>query len=74
MIKVRVRLKSFDDVSKFVSILNRQEGEFDLTSGRNTVDPKSVLGVLSLDISKPLQLIIYHENEILLSELDQYLE
>lgn len=54
-----------DDIFKvkdFVSKVNNFIYDTDITSGRFTVDAKSIMGVLSLDISKPIN-FIYDERE-----------
>lgn len=54
-----------DDIFKvkdFVSKVNNFIYDTDITSGRFTVDAKSIMGILSLDISKPIN-FIYDERE-----------
>lgn len=54
-----------DDIFKvkdFVSKVNNFIYDTDITSGRFVVDAKSIMGVLSLDISKPIN-FIYDEKE-----------
>lgn len=54
----KIHLKSIDDVKKFVSIVQNYEGNVDLQSGKYVIDAKSILGIFSLDISKPLDMKI----------------
>lgn len=42
----------------FVNIVSTQDGDFDLCSARYVVDAKSIMGIFSLDLSKPLRLDI----------------
>lgn len=58
-----VRLRSIEDVKKFVDIMARFKGYFDLVSGRYVVDAKSVMGIFSMDLSKNLELRILETNE-----------
>jgi phosphotransferase system HPr (HPr) family protein len=66
---VKISLNSIDKVKTFVNEINRFNAEFDLVSGRYVIDAKSIMGIFSLDISKPIDLNIHHEgndlNEIL---------
>jgi phosphotransferase system HPr-like phosphotransfer protein len=63
------------DLNHFVSIVNRFPYEMSLWSGRHVRDPKSVLGILSLDLDRPLTLTIHHDNcEQLLEELSPFIE
>ena len=51
-----IMLNSIMDVKEFVNIVNRFPYEIDLTSSRYVVDAKSIMGIFSLDLSKPLVL------------------
>lgn len=73
MKKVIIKLKDIKDITNFVSILNSKKGEFDLSCGQAYVDGKSILGVLSLDIKRPLALNIYTEEDTILTDLKSYL-
>jgi phosphocarrier protein HPr len=50
-----IMLKSINDVKDFVNIVNRYDFDVDLTSGRYIVDAKSIMGIFSLDLSKPIR-------------------
>ncbi|MCL2204502.1 MAG: HPr family phosphocarrier protein [Defluviitaleaceae bacterium] len=56
MQSITVRLDTIDKVKNLVAILAPIEGDFDLVSDRYVVDAKSIMGIFSLDISKPLRL------------------
>jgi len=60
MQSITVLLNTIDKVKSLVTILSPVEGDFDLSSGRFKVDAKSIMGIFSLDISKPLQLDIHN--------------
>jgi phosphotransferase system HPr-like phosphotransfer protein len=67
-------LKTADDVKKFVDIVSKYEFDVDLISGRYVVDAKSILGIFSLDLDKPIQIEIYSEEcEDLVGELKPYI-
>ena len=51
-----VDLNSIDKVKRFVMIMSEIEDNIDLVSGRYIVDAKSLLGIFSLDLSKPIKL------------------
>jgi phosphocarrier protein HPr len=50
-----IALKSINDVKDFVNIVNKYDFDVDLTSGRYVVDAKSIMGIFSLDLSKPIR-------------------
>jgi len=53
---MQVNLNSIEKVRKFVRMMSEIEDNIDLVSGRYIVDAKSLLGVFSLDLSKPIKL------------------
>ena len=56
---VEVSLNSIDKVKSFVNILTKYDDDFDLVSGRYIIDAKSIMGIFSLDLSKPINLNIH---------------
>ncbi len=72
---VKVSLNSIDKVKSFVNLINRFDAEFDLVSGRYVIDAKSIMGIFSLDISKPIDLNIHHTDSLdeILTELAPYI-
>ena len=61
---VRISLNSIDKVKSFVIDLAKFDVDFDLVSGRYVIDAKSIMGIFSLDLSKPIDLNIHSENQI----------
>ena len=62
MKKTNVMLDSISAVKKFVNIVSAYEYEVDLASGRYAVDAKSIMGIFSLDLSKPIQLTAHTDD------------
>ena len=56
---VDISLNSIDKVKTFVNAINRFDYDFDLVSGRYVIDAKSIMGIFSLDLSKPITLNIH---------------
>ena len=65
---VRISLNSIDKVKSFVNDLTKFDVDFDLVSGRYVIDAKSIMGIFSLDLSKPIDLNIIHKSETKLEE------
>ena len=63
MTTVKVSLGSIDKVKSFVNDISGFKADFDLTAGRYVIDAKSIMGIFSLDISKPIDLNIYANDE-----------
>ena len=56
---VSISLNSIDKVKSFVNAITKYENDFDLVSGRYVIDAKSIMGIFSLDLSKPIDLTIH---------------
>ena len=61
---VQISLNSIDKVKNFVNDLTKFNTDFDLVSGRYVVDAKSIMGIFSLDLSRPIDLSIHAEEDI----------
>lgn len=72
---VKISLNSIDKVKAFVNEVTKYGAEFDLVSGRYVIDAKSIMGIFSLDLSKPIDLNIHSENNIdeILAKLDEFI-
>ena len=53
---VMIRLSSIQDVRTFVDTVTKYNMDIDLSSGRYVVDAKSIMGIFSLDLTKPIKL------------------
>lgn len=61
---VQISLNSIDKVKSFVNAITQFDYDFDLISGRYVIDAKSIMGIFSLDLSKPIDLAIHAEEEL----------
>ncbi len=61
---VTINLSSIDKVKSFVNDIAKFDSDFDLVSGRYVIDAKSIMGIFSLDLSKPIELNIHNEDNI----------
>ena len=61
---VRISLNSIDKVKSFVNDITKFNNDFDLVSGRYVIDAKSIMGIFSLDLSKPINLNIHAEENM----------
>lgn len=57
-----ISLKSINDVKDFVNIVNKYDFDVDLSSGRYIVDAKSIMGIFSLDLSKPIKVEVQNDD------------
>ncbi len=72
---VKISLNTIEKVKNFVTEINNFNSEFDLVSGRYTIDAKSIMGIFSLDISKPIDLNIHNDEEAdqVIARLSEYI-
>ena len=66
---LKISLNSIDKVKAFVNEISKFDCDFDLVSGRYVIDAKSIMGIFSLDLSKPINLNIHAD-----AGLDEILE
>ena len=59
---VQISLNSIDKVKSFVNTISQFDYDFDLVSGRYVVDAKSLMGIFSLDLAKPIELEIFSDD------------
>jgi phosphotransferase system HPr-like phosphotransfer protein len=57
----KVLIGTIDSVKKFVNITTKQSFDIDLVSGRYVIDAKSIMGIFSLDLTKPIELRIQED-------------
>ena len=62
---VQISLNSIDKVKSFVNDITKFDVDFDLVSGRYVIDAKSIMGIFSLDLSKPIDLNIHADGAAL---------
>lgn len=67
---VSISLNSIEKVKTFVNDISKYDFDFDLVSGRYVIDAKSIMGIFSLDLSKPIDLNIHTEG----ANLEEVLE
>ena len=59
-----IMLSSIEAVKKFVTLTNQYDFAINLATDKYKIDAKSIMGVFSLDLSKPIDLNIHAENDI----------
>ena len=67
-----ISLPTVEDAHSFVVQISSLDGQFDLLSGRYVIDAKSLMGILSLDLTKPLKLRVEKDTEKALNALAHF--
>ena len=63
MNKMKIRLNATADVREFVRAAEKCDFDVDIQYDSTIVDAKSILGIFSLDVTKPLELVIYDDEK-----------
>ena len=67
-------LGSINDVKDFVNTVSKYSFDVDLTSGRYVVDAKSIMGIFSLDLSKPIKVEVHSDDaSAFMKEIDAFI-
>jgi phosphotransferase system HPr-like phosphotransfer protein len=69
---LQISLNSIDKVKAFVNDITKFDCDFDLVSGRYVIDAKSIMGIFSLDLSKPITLNVHGDDEAIMEVLFKY--
>jgi len=70
---VYIRLSSIEQVQHFVNTLTSLEGDFELITKKHILDARSMMGIFSLDLSVPIKLRVYNDNEQNMNAIQPFL-
>ena len=70
---VNICLPTVEAVQKFVETISPLEGNFDLLSGGYVLDAKSLMGILSLDLTKPIELCVEKDTDEAMRAIERYI-
>ena len=74
MYETTIQLNAINDVKDFVNKVMLFNYDIDLVSGRYAIDAKSIMGIFSLDLSKPITLEVYDDNcDDLMEEIKSFI-
>lgn len=68
-----IKLDTINDVKNFVNTVSKYDFDVDLVSGRYAVDAKSIMGIFSLDLAKPIKVEIYSDDcDVFMTEIKAF--
>lgn len=74
MKEVTILLSTINDVKVFVNSVSKYDFDVDLVSGRYAIDAKSIMGIFSLDLSKPIKMQVYSDKaEAFMEEIKPFI-
>lgn len=69
-----IMLNTINDVKVFVNTVSKYDFDVDLISGRYAIDAKSIMGIFSLDLSKPIKMEIHSDDcDAFLKEIQRFI-
>ena len=70
-----IKLADVEEVCDFVRAAGMCDFDIDISDQRMVIDAKSIMGIFSLDLSKPIDLNIHSENDVdeILSKLEPFI-
>ena len=74
IIGYKIKLDTIDKVKKFIRIVDSFENDIDLISGRYLINAKSIMAIFSLELTRPLDLIIHDASISDVSRLQKEME
>lgn len=72
--KVTVKLNDFSKIKKFSREVSKFESDIDLVKGRYVIDSKSTIGIFTLDLSVPVDVVIHSDNEEEINRFNDVME
>ncbi|MCL2856825.1 MAG: HPr family phosphocarrier protein [Oscillospiraceae bacterium] len=70
---VNISLPTAEAVQDFVAQISQLGGQFDLLSGKYVLDAKSLMGIFSLDLTKPLTLRIEKDTAGTMQAIERFI-
>ena len=74
MVEETIMLQSIDDVKSFTTIANKKKYDVEIVSGKYLINAKSIMGIFSLDLTHPLNVVAYNDgDDNFLEEIDRFI-
>ena len=71
MKETKIKLSNVQDIREFVNVVILADYDVDLVQGRYVIDAKSIMGIFSLDLLSPIDLIAHSDKPDALFEAIQ---
>ena len=72
--KITITLNDFIRIKNFSSEVVKFESDIDLIKGRYIIDAKSTIGIFTLDLSSPVDVIIHSDKEDEIRRFNEVME
>lgn len=72
--KITINLNNFNKIKKFNQSVSTFESDIDLVKGRYVIDAKSTIGIFTLDLSMPVDVVIHSDDEEEIKRFNEVME
>ena len=72
--KITITLNDFIRIKNFSSEVVKFESDIDLIKGRYIIDAKSTIGIFTLDLSSPVDVVIHSDDEDEIRRFNEVME
>lgn len=72
--RVTVMLNDFSKIKNFIDKVSKFESDIDLEKSRYIVNGKSIIGIFTLDLSTPIDVVIHSKNEEEIKRFNEVME
>ena len=72
--KITITLNDFIRIKNFSSEVVKFESDIDLIKGRYIIDAKSTIGIFTLDLSSPVDVVIHSDNDEEIRRFNEVME
>lgn len=69
---LQVKLDTMENMKEFALRLSKFDGEFELVSDTYQINAKSIIGLLSMDLSNPIRLCFDAKDANILMEISEF--
>ncbi len=73
MEQICIKLDTFEKIKRFIDITTHLDYDLDLISGRYVVDGKSIMGIFSLDLTRPIEVRMIGTKDVYPRELEEFI-
>ena len=72
--KITVTLNDFIKIKNYSSEVGKFKSDIDLVKGRYIIDAKSTIGIFTLDLSSPVDVVIHSDDEDEIRRFNEVME
>lgn len=74
MKETKIKLSNVQDIREFVNVIILADYDVDLVQGRYVIDAKSIMGIFSLDLLSPINLVAHTDNaDVIFEKLAKFI-